>query len=254
MALATIFPLKASKGPIFNQQKLNDSLPTDLTDGRKDLQEAFAGAFAVQAAINETYDFTAEVSDNPVESGIDVTDNINVRPLEIVLTMKQSDTPIDLNSVLRGAAVSAGSLIGKNLGGPIGQVAGGVSAGAYAGLLQNGGAKRGLSKTAYDQFRSYVEGKAILTVQTGLDLFKNMAITSLQVTRNQQTGRSIDFTVRLRQVRVVTSSIENLPVIPERKVSDQASNRSGLGKQAAKETASTRKSVLKNFSNVIFGG
>jgi len=251
MALATIFPLRRAKGPIFNQQKLNDDLPTELTDGTKDLEQTNQGtAFAVQAAISETYDFNAEVTSNPVEDGLDVTDNINVRPLEIALTMKHSDTPIDLSGIFRGAAVAGGSLVGKTLGGSLGQVAGGVAAGAYSGLLQGGTSKQGLAKTCYQQFRSYLEAGAILTVQTGLDLFKNMAIINLQVTRNQKTGRSIEFTVRLRQIRVVTSAAVEIPIIRERKVNEQATNRKDDGKQKSKEITGTRKSIVKNLAGL----
>jgi len=253
MALATIFPVRKAKGPIFNQQKLNDDLPPELTNGTKDLEQTNQGtAFAVQASLNETYDFNAEVTDNPVEDGIDVTDNINVRPLEISLTMRHSDTPIDLSGILRGAAVSGGALIGNQLGGSLGQVAGGVAAGAYAGLLQGGTSKQGLAKTCYQQFRSYLEAGAILTIQTGLDLFKNMAITNLQIVRNQKTGRSIEFTVRLRQIRVVTSASVEIPIVRERKVNEQASARSDDGKQKTKEITGPRKSFVKNIAG-LFG-
>jgi hypothetical protein len=244
MALAMIFPnLRKKTGTTFRKQVASIDPET------KQVNFTLETPIAVQVTLNENYDFNAEISDNPVERGIDVTDNINIRPLEISLTMKQSDTPIDIENVLRGAALTGSGLLGNTIGGGVGQ----VGTAGLAGLLMDQ-ANQSLARTCYNHFRTLFESKALLTIQTGLDLFENMAIQSIQFTRGPSTGRSIDFTVRLRQIRFVSALVLDVP-IKSRNVSDQASKKSDLGRQESKEVTSPQRSASLALSFArLFGG
>jgi hypothetical protein len=163
--------------------------------------------------------------------------------------MKQSDTPINLDGIIRGAASAVGGFIGDKIAGPLGQVAGGKAGGALTGMLLNKEGNR-LSKTCYEQFKSLFEAKSIITVQTGLDIYPNMAIVGMTFSRGQNTGRAVDFTVRLRQIKVVQAETLQVPIIRQRNVSDQAGKRQDNGKQPAKEVSASKKSFAKS----IFGG
>lgn len=252
MALTTIFPVISRKGSTFRVQKAKNAVALTEQEARQLLADAGNDAFAVQATLNESYNFNADITDNPVEEGSDVTDNINPRPLEISLTMKQSDTPISLGSAIRGAAVSAGSAAGSELG-SLGRVAGGFAGGELSRLLRNESARRGLAQTCYEQFRKMFEERNLITVQTGLDIFPNMAIQSINFSRNQSTGRAIDFVVTLRQIRIVRAQQITINVAAEQSVSDQASATQNDGRKKSKELTDPRASWAANIFDDFFG-
>jgi hypothetical protein len=242
MALATIFPaLRKQVGTSFLRQKAVRDKETN------EINFENSTPFAVQVTLTESYDFNADISDNPVEKGLDITDNINIRPLEISLTMKQSDTPIALPTII-GAAVTGAGILGSQVAGAAGQK---IASGVTSLLLKKD--TKGLSRTCYEEFRKLFESKSLITVQTGLDLFPNMAIASIQFNRNQNTGKSIDFTVRLRQIRLVSSLAIDVP-IKKGGIADQAKKRVDIGRQETNEiTDNKRRSYLVSLKKVIFG-
>jgi hypothetical protein len=170
--------------------------------------------------------------------------------------MRQSDTPLNLSSVIKGAAVSAGAAIGKSAAGnSFGQFAGGIAPNGLASLLRNTseGENRGLSANCFEQFKNLVQQKAIISVQTGLRTFENMVITSLSVNRNSSTGRSIEFTVKMREIRIVSSQEVVISQALELGVNDQAQKTTDQGRQDTSEVPPKRKSVLKAVFSGLFG-
>lgn len=247
MALATIFTSKTARGPIFASQKKPDQVVEDLeANGMLNsaaYKQFYSGVFAVDCSISEDYDFSAEVTDNPVEKGINVSDNINVKPLKISMSLIQSDTPIFLEDLIGGIAVGAGAAIGQSVG-PLGTIAGGVGAGALAKLMQNKATsgqvqQKTLSKTCYECFRNLLEQKAVLTIQTGLGIYKDMVIEGLRISRTPKDGRSLRFTVALRQIRIVQSQVREVRAPKRsRKVGDRANPTADKGRQSVKQNES----------------
>lgn len=249
MALATIFPSFFAKGPTFRQQKTNDALPQGINPSAIfDLEEAFT----VQASLNEEYNYSAEATQNEVESGSDITDHIKQLPVEVSMTMRQTDHPITFGSVLRGAAVSAGSSLGQRAGGALGQIGGGVAAGALTGLLSNIFLGQRPTLNCYEQFVSLWKAGAIMSIQTGLAKFDDMAIISLNFSRTQKSGQGMDFTVRFRQIRIVSQQNVKIPLISDLGVSDQATKTADLGRQNEKVVSGPRQSWLSSISQSIF--
>jgi hypothetical protein len=120
----------------------------------------------LDASISERYSSTAEVTDHPVEEGVDISDHVRRRPREIVIEGMVSNTPDVILASTR-----------FDLGPP------GVRAEA----------------AYFDLLRLQTKG-ARLTVTTSLREFKNMVITGLDLSRDADTANVARMTISLREV------------------------------------------------------
>ena len=114
------------------------------------------------------------------------------------------------------------------------------------------------SVDAFNQFVEIHEKRELVTVVTGLKIYPNMAITSLNVPRDLRTGQSLKFTIELQNVILdssvrlelneenlfggvqskipgeIVSSGENIPLIqsdPANSLKDQATSGTDFGIQ-----------------------
>lgn len=198
--------------------------------------------FALDATVQEVHTSEAEVTENAVEEGAPVGDHIDVKPRTIQIEGLVSDTPLNLGATLQGAGTTAGQIIGRKIGGTIGQQAGAIGAGALIGLLLN---RSGSStKNAYDHFRNLQTTRISFDVITGIQEYKNMVLTSLTVTRDTSTGKSLRFSASCKEIRIVkneTVNIKNtLSNVPP------AGSKAKLGKKNEEELTTDNKTFAKS--------
>lgn len=239
MALSTIFT-------DFNSRKNNIGFPKFRMDYSSDDKSVLqyldrSNTFIIDASISELYTHEAELSDDAVERGLNVTDHYNPKPVVVTMKMLHSEYPIGLDSLASGLATSAGQFASKNfLQNSIGQEAGGVAAGAAGapallGLVNKKSDARTRVATTYELFSALIEAKAVITVVTGLKEYKDMMIKSMVVSRDKSSGQALDFTVTLQRVRFVDSKTLKLPKIKNKSTNNRASGKTDAGKESGKE-------------------
>ena len=138
----------------------------------------------LDATPRQSHAITTRIPQHPVEVGADINDHIQPEPRRLVIDGVVSDTPIDLIAAI---------------------------AEPVAALIR--GASRSIS--AYEKLKELAENLNLdqdgnsqpFDVQTGLDLYESMGIESLTVTRTSETGKAIEFTAALKEIRIVSSEI-----------------------------------------------
>lgn len=170
--------------------------------------------FQFDASLTEAFTKTAEVTDHPVESGADISDHIRRLPEEVEIHGWVSDNPI--------LALAS---------------------------LRSGPSPRTLAKDAYDELRRIMDEGQLVRIVTELRDFDNMALTSIGVTRDKDSGTILDATIRLREVIIATTeTVEPPEPVAAKKNRSKKTNR---GKQIAKPPEA---SLAAKLSGAIFGG
>ncbi len=130
--------------------------------------------YQLDVAVSEDHSFDSEVTEHPVEKGADIADHVRARPITVSVEGIVSDTPI--REIARpGFQDSEGDPIVL------------PSAEAYALLID------------------IRDKREPVTVQTSLQLFENMVLTSLSVPRSVGTGDALRFTATFVQIQLVTT-------------------------------------------------
>lgn len=133
--------------------------------------------FTVDVSIRERHDRASDITSFPVEEGVDITDHVRTKPRTIVIDGVMTDTP----SGLLALAVVPG-LIDR-----------------FAGVPR--------SVESFQKLELMWNGKWLLDVVTSLTVYRNMVIERLQVPRDVRRGRSLRFSISMREVLLVSSLI-----------------------------------------------
>ena len=131
--------------------------------------------FRIDAELEGDHSFRAEVTEFPVEEGIDETDNISLVPIEVTITGVVSNTPI--GEVADGRANPANS-----------------------------------SREVYEHFKRIRQARLPITIDTSLDHFENMALQDLSVPTSDTIGDVFEFTATFRQIVKKETQRSTIPV------------------------------------------
>ncbi len=209
----------------------------------------------IDATMQQTFTGKAEPTDNPVEQGSNVTDNVDVKPLEFSMEGVISESPITLEAALIGNVAGViGGVVGRGTSSPL---AGAVATGALAAL---GGALFGAAnnrvRDAYNTLEEIRTKGIPVTIITGLRTYNNMVLRNFVVNRIASTGRSLSFTAAFKEIRIVTSLVIKLP----KEAIDEAIKASGspesdLGKQNTSEADESLSDKFRSKSalKILFG-
>ena len=217
--------------------------------GRKGVE---ISGFTLDATLQETHNLEAETTDHAVEDGSLITDHVDVKPRQITIEGVVSDTPLNFGASLQGAGAIAGQVVGSKIGGTIGRQAGAIGAGALIGLLLNRSGSP--TKNAYDHFRNLQETRIPFTVITGLNRYENMVLTSLTVSKDTSTGKSLRFSATCKQIRIVSNETVKIPNTVQGITN--ASSKQNIGRKSAESLTENNKTIAKElFDNVkgLFG-
>ncbi len=130
------------------------------------------GGFVIDAAPTESHTFDSTVTEHPIEEGSDVTDHVRVRPDRVSIEGIVSNTPIGEVKAIRD---SESPFAGEILPAP----------------------------DAYAYLKQIRANREPVTVDTSLEKYENMILTSLVVPQNAQTGDAFRFRATFQEIQIV---------------------------------------------------
>ena len=199
--------------------------------------QSILGSLSVDATLHETHSYQNQISEHPVEQGMDVTDYVRVRPSSLTIEGVITDTPAQ--NALLGAAVAGAAGMLAGIPGQTGQIVGGVLAGAAVGgafamaALSGGFSQPSRSQGAYNQLVRLSQSQALVTVSTPFKAWSNMAFETLTVDRDSGTGAALSFHATLKEILIVTTALydASLPLAGPANLGQKASAAAGMGFQ-----------------------
>jgi len=209
---------------------------------------AQVGAMQLDASLQENHARQATVSQSPIENGSNIADHITLSPIKLSLTGIISDTPLTLISSLVGTGVGAVTdVVGDSLGG-IGKTAAAAGVGSIGGLVQGTPKK---PEDAFKYLEELYENRVPFTVVTKLKRYENMVIASLNVPRNAQIGKGLQFSLEMEQVTIVQSSVVKIPAF---QLKGDSANRGQSTTPLNKQSSKTAKPETERKSSFLLQG
>ncbi len=161
--------------------------------------------YTVDAALTETHNLAADVTEFPVEDGSTISDHVIVKPRQYSCTGVISNSPLASISPLRNAA-TAPATEGRQI------------------------------------LEAILETKKVITIQTTLRSYTNMVMESLTFEESSTTGDALRFTASFRQI-TITTNIRSRRTVRIAKSKQDLGNKIagyiGTDKQGRQITAST---------------
>ena len=137
------------------------------------------GAVELDLILDENHSKNAQVTENPLQEGRAVSDGIYLELREGSLTGLVSNHSI------------------KHSVAPDRQTAEGLLDKAENYQLEN------RAKQAWEDLKSLMDSKQLVTIVTSLEVYDNVAITSIETERNGDTGDALEIKVGFKQVQKV---------------------------------------------------
>ncbi len=176
------------------------------------------GSFVFDAVFEETHEADLEVTDNPVETGVVVSDHAFMKPLRLSISAGVSDTPL--------AAVTDDPFASD----------------------------AGRSRRAFEVLTELQRRAEPFAVQTGLKLYENMVITSIRTSQDKDTSGALFFTASLREVIIVYTQVVTYPPRKAGATKRQAGPKKDKGEQQGKEvTNESKKKKLRESAAHALG-
>lgn len=192
----------------------------------------------LDAVLEESPEYTADVTQHPVEEGPEVSDHIQLKNPTLRLRGTISNTPLDLatsvgNLLAGGLAVVSSSQARSNILNTGLQQGAGIIGAKLLGRSANGanalaGAADAIARTillnAYEQRRPF-------DVVTKRQKYEDMVIERLSFPRDQNTGFQLVFEIELIHLRIVSPFSVQINTVAENVVTS-ATGKADLGAQA----------------------
>lgn len=208
-------------------------------------QKAQIGVMQLDASINESHSRTAVPTRSEIEDGSTIADHIKLEPKKLTITGVIAESPVGRAEALLGLA-TAGLISGAQgaIGGLAGNVAGtalGSGLASISGLVSSdlgedaNGQVIGRSKQdALAYLEELWSQRTPFEVITALTKYENMIITNLDIPREAIHGDSLEFTVEMEEIRIVTSSAVQIPTFQLADDAELGASSGKLGNQATK--------------------
>lgn len=139
----------------------------------------------IDIASSEDHNFQNEITDHPVETGSNVTDNAIEKPIQIVINGLVSDYPLGTN---------AAGFVAPN------------------GDLPTASDTGTQSQTVLAKLLALKSSREPITVIDSLGTWTNMVLESLSVPRTPKTGYALEFRATFKQLVLVTNDRTVVPV------------------------------------------
>lgn len=180
------------------------------------------GDLVFDAVFEEVHESELEVTENPVETGVVVSDHAFMKPEKVTLTAGVSDSPLRLLS---------------------------------QGGIDQFSSDAGRSKRAFELLQELQKSAEPFDLQTGLKLYRNMVCTSIRTTQDKDSSRALIFTAELREVIIVYTRTVTYPPRKSGATARQASPKKDKGEQQGKEVSAEtdkpkRQSLAKKLKGV----
>jgi len=177
------------------------------------------GGLVFDAVFEETHEADLEVTDNPVETGVVVSDHAFMKPLRVKISAGVSDTPL--------AAVTDDPFASD----------------------------AGRSRRAFELLTELQKRAEPFDLQTGLKLYENMVCTSIRTSQDKDSSGALLFTAELREVIIVYTQVVTYPPRKPGATKRQAGPKKDKGEQQGKEVTEKPKkqSLSKKLADAIGG-
>lgn len=169
------------------------------------------GGLVFDATFKESHEDTSTVTDNPVETGVSISDHMYRNPRKLTITAGVSNTPVHEDDIER---------FNSN----ISRVA-----------------------EAWKQLRDLKNAAEPFDVQTGLDLYTNMVCTSLKTEQDKDTGQVLHFDAELREVIIVNTQVVKYPPRKKGATKRQGDATKDKGEQQGQEPTEKKQSLLRKL-------
>lgn len=185
------------------------------------------GEVRCDASTSETHEKTGNLTEHPVEFGADVADHYRVGSPLLSVEGEVTNTPLGVGYPLETAINSA------------------VSAFTGGNPVDN----------AWRELNRYFDEKVVITIETSLDTYYDMVLTSLTVNRSSESGGRLQFSVTAKRVvYAYTSEIDALVSIAADTASETVQEASSEGAQttadATSQQSAAAEEILQSLSEV----
>lgn len=221
-------------GLIFGQQRVvidpaEDGLKGAIGKLTGVLRQTFGGfgGIVIDATLSEDHKSSCEVTRNPIEDGSDVTDHVQMKPVELTLNGVISDSPLGYAIIgnIQNLVRSVETLFTKN----------------------------SLSIEIYNKLLNLQNSRRPFTVITGLKRYTNMIMEDLTVPRDVATGASLHFTASLKEVKIIRSNLVSIANFSD-SAAGIAGPRKDTGQRVTAPQTQKRTSILDDVRNWMGGG
>lgn len=202
------------------------------------------GELQLDATLSEVHKYDAEVTKYPVENGFTITDNI--RKLPVILTLQGLIT----NSPIEVFYEDISEQIDQNSNNTSIKKIERENNPTFVEAAQN--ALLDLAGRRIQGNEEDIEPK-IFSIVTGLRVYRNMVITSLNFPRSTTTGQALEVHIEVQEIHIVTSEkvlLEN----PKPAFSDKTQSKIEQGKTtptALTKTEEKKISTIRSLYNTI---
>jgi hypothetical protein len=177
------------------------------------------GGLTFDATFEESHQSDLEVTDNPVESGVTISDHAYMKPQRLTISAGVSNSPIK---------VSANDPFAADYGRHV---------------------------KAYELLQELQRNAEPFDVQTGLKLYSNMICSSLTPAQDKDTPSVLVFTAALREVLIVNTQTTTYAPRKAGATNRQASAKNKKGEQQTATTDETtkKKSLVARLKDAFTG-
>lgn len=195
------------------------------------------GSIELDCTISETHEGAVDVTEFPVEDGFDIADHARPKAETVSLEAFVSNTPIPFDAEQADASLASY---------PYSR--GVVEWSSKSQLLMEQAGAVDPATRAYNEILRIKNAGELITLTTSLRTYEDMLITSVSVPRSAQVGNGLQFTVSLKELRIVNAQVERFIV-----AEDKAKKKQSLNKKAV-EDQGQRQSKLRESFNALKSG
>jgi len=152
-------------------------------------QRASIGTVQLDASVSETHEARVEVTEHPVEQGVNISDHARPLPRSLRIEGLVSNYPLPDPSAPLNARIYGSTQFNSRS-----DISGNRAEEAYSELIR------------------LKDSAELITVVTAIQTYENMLITDLNIPRDGTSGDSLRFSLNLKQVSVVNSRTVDQPV------------------------------------------
>ncbi len=187
------------------------------------------GNVELDANLDESHEWSATATENPVETGAPVSDHVIEQADKLRIRGFVSDTPLVISPELQGqiGAMDAGSR----------------------------------TQPVFDLLYKLIKAREVMTVYTKHAVYADMVLTSVNIPRTSQVGEAIEFTAEFVNIRKVQTQTVDVPKGISGKRDAKAGGKSGATakkaepkKDTGKKPAAEVKAPTSILSSLLGGG
>lgn len=195
---------------------------------------AVIDSLKLDASLSETHQTAIEVTDHPVEEGVDMSDHRRRKPDSVVIKGLVTNDPTPAPNAASSPTTFTVIDSEGNQKGTLNYY--------YRSQFDAIAAGR-----AYQTLLDLADSKRLITIVTAIRSYDGMTMTQLDVPRDAASGQALEFTATFREIRVVQNQTIKISAKTTR-----ASKNQNLSKKVPPEASDAQKrpkSVLKSVTD-----